>query len=89
MSTFLPLKDFVLLQELPKDESTTSGIIIPETTDQEPPMQGKVIEVGELCKIVQKDDVVMFRRYGFEEIQIDKVSYLVGSENNIFGKLCL
>lgn len=80
-----PLKDFVLIKELKPENITASGIVIPDQVDQEPPTQGTVIETGWDVKEIKKNDVVMFRRYGFEEVQVEKESYLIGKEEHIFA----
>ena len=88
MTRLQPLKNYVLIKEQEKSEITDSGIVIPEGFDMEPPTQGTVVETGSMCDVVKKDDLVMFHRYGFEEIEIDKEKYLIGEEENIFGKIC-
>lgn len=80
-----PLKDFVLIKELKPDEVTSSGIIIPEETDQEPPMQGIIMKIGAEVSVLCEGQKVMFHRYGFDEIEYEKEKLLVGKAEHIFA----
>jgi chaperonin GroES len=91
----LPLGDRVLVSPL-KDDSlkTKSGLIIPETVSKERPEQGKVVAVGEGKFLdngeirplsVKKGDIVLFSKYGPDEIKIDGEVYLIINESNILA----
>ena len=95
-STIIPLGDRVLVKPIPKDEGkkTASGIIIPETVDKEKPEQGKVVAVGEgrmtddgkiIPMRVKKGDVVIFSKYGPDEIKVDGEEYYILSESSILA----
>ena len=82
-----PLRDFVLLKELKPEELSASGIVLPDGLDKER-NQGVIVDKGEECKLpVKIGDKVLFRSYGFDEVEIEKEMYLVGKEENIIGKL--
>lgn len=84
---FIPLQDFVLVQELKGEEITAVGIVIPEDVDKEK-NQGTIIAKGDKCALpVDNGDKVLFRSYGFDEVEIEGNKYLVGKEENIIGKL--
>lgn len=90
-----PLGDRVLVKpDIPGDETSPSGIIIPDTAQKEKPEQGKVIAVGEgkrnekgdvLPMRIKEGDTVMFSKYGFDEINIDDEEYYIVSESNILA----
>ena len=89
-----PLGDRVLVEPMPKEEKTKSGIIIPDTADKERPEQGIVIAVGngrvsddgKLIPLnVKKGQKVIFSKYGPDEIKVDGKEYLILSENNILA----
>jgi len=84
-----PLADRVLIEPISIEEKTSSGIILPETADKEKPEQGKVIEVGPGKKdepmSVKKGDIVLFTKYGPNEIKIDKKEYLIAREEDILA----
>ncbi len=95
-NNIIPLGDRVLVKPMQKDEGkkTASGIIIPETIDKEKPEQGKVISVGEgrlsdsgevIPMNVKEGDVVIFSKYGPEEIKVDGEEYYILSETSILA----
>jgi chaperonin GroES len=87
-----PLRDQVLIEPL-KEEVKRGGIILPDTVTKERPEQGKVIAVGEgryedgkLVKpAVKKGDVVLFTKYGPNQIKIDEKEYLIAEEKDILA----
>lgn len=87
-----PLRDQVLIEPL-KEEVKRGGIILPDTVHKERPEQGKVIAVGEgkivdgvLQKpAVKKGDVVLFTKYGPNQIKIDEKEYLIAKEEDILA----
>jgi chaperonin GroES len=91
-----PLGDRVLIEPMSKEEKTKSGIYLPETIDKERPEQGKVLAVGEgkinndgklIKPSVKKGDVVLFTKYGPNEIKIDGKEYLIAREDDILAIL--
>ncbi|MEK7629500.1 MAG: co-chaperone GroES [Patescibacteria group bacterium] len=90
-----PLADRVLIEPMSKEEKTKSGIYLPDTIDKERPEQGKILEVGpgkiddgEIVKMtVKKGDVVLFTKYGPQEIKVDGKTYLIAREEDILAVL--
>jgi len=86
-----PLADRVLIEPISTEEKTKSGIILPETASQEKPEQGKVVAVGpgrpNKPITVKKGDVVLFTKYGPNEIKIDNKEYLIAKEEDILAIL--
>lgn len=91
-----PLADRVLVRPGNPNEGkiTKSGIIIPETVNKERPEQGEVIAVGEgkttdcgevIPMRVKIGDVVLFSKYGPDEVKIDGVEYYILREDNILA----
>lgn len=89
-----PLGDRVIVKPLGNEETTASGIVLPDTVDKEKPEQGEVIAVGpgkrlesgEIAPMsVKVGDKVVFRKYSPDEIKIDGEEVLVISENDIVG----
>ncbi len=90
----VPLGDRVLLELPTREEKTKAGIIIPETVDQEKPEQGKVIAVGEGRVIddgkvvpmkVKVGDIVLFSKYGHDEITINNIVHYMLREDAILA----
>lgn len=92
---FKPLSNHVFLEPIEEDKTTKSGIVIPDTADKEKPMKGKVLAIGpgkqketggeRLPMSVKVGDVVLFKKYGPDEIEIDGKKYLVGDEDDILA----
>ena len=90
-----PLADRVLVKpESLDEEKTVSGIYIPDTARKEKPERGVVVAVGEgkrtdrgevIPMRVKVGDIVVFSKYGFDEIKIDDVEYYIVTEPNILA----
>ncbi|OHA10183.1 MAG: co-chaperone GroES [Candidatus Sungbacteria bacterium RIFCSPLOWO2_02_FULL_48_13b] len=91
-----PLGDRVLLEPLSdtKEGKLKSGLYLPETASKERPEKGKVIAVGagkiddngKLRPInVKKGDIVLFTKYGPNEVKIDGKEYLIAREEDIIA----
>lgn len=94
----IPLADRVVIepQKEEKGGKTKAGIYLPETVDKERPEQGKVIAVGpgkmrdegkRIPPSVKKGDVVLFTKYGPNEIKVDEKEYLIAREEDILAIL--
>ena len=91
---FKPLSNHVFLEPLEEEKTTKSGIVLPDTAEKEKPIKGKVLAVGpgKLMEngstqpmSVKVGDVVLFKKYGPDEIEIDGKKYLVGDEDDILA----
>ena len=89
-----PLSDHILIEPLKQEEKTKSGILLPETAEKERPEQGKVVAVGpgkmtDEGKLVPMEvkpgDVVLFTKYGPNEVKIDEKDYLIAKEEDILA----
>ncbi len=89
-----PLSNHVFLEVETQETMTKSGIYIPETADKERPIKGKVLatgpgkrnEKGDVIPMsVKAGDVVLFRKYGPDELEVEGKKYLVGSEDDILA----
>ena len=83
-----PLADRVLVQAEAAEETTASGIIIPDTA-KEKPMRGKIIAAGSGTKkqpmTVKAGDNVLYGKYAGTEITVNDVDYLIMRESDIFA----
>ena len=92
-----PLSDRLVVKPSEKEgeKKLASGIIIPETVDKEKPAKGEVVAVGpgkyeEGTRVpmqVKVGDVVLFSKYGYDEVKIDDQEYYILSESGILGIL--
>jgi chaperonin GroES len=92
-----PLGDRVILEPLTEEKKSKGGIILPETVDKERPEKGRVVAVGpgkfdedgekRIPLSVKKGDVVLFTKYGPNEVKIDGKEYLIAREEDILAIL--
>ena len=83
-----PLADRVLVESAEAEETTASGIIIPDTA-KEKPQKGKVIAVGNGKKdeplTVKEGDTVLYGKYAGTEVSYEGKDYLIMRESDIFA----
>ncbi|MDH5474326.1 MAG: co-chaperone GroES [Cyclobacteriaceae bacterium] len=83
-----PLADRVLVEAAAAQETTASGIIIPDTA-KEKPQKGKVVAVGNGKKdeplTVKVGDEVLYGKYAGTEITIEDAEYLMMREADILA----
>ena len=83
-----PLADRVLVEPASAEETTATGIIIPDTA-KEKPMRGTIIAVGEGKKdeplTVKVGDAILYGKYAGTEITVDDKEYLIMRESDIFA----
>jgi chaperonin GroES len=90
-----PLGDRIIVEVLDEEETTVSGIVLPDTA-KEKPQRGKVLAVGpgprdedgEYIKMdIEVDDEVIFSKYGGTEITIGGDEVLILRESDILAKV--
>ena len=91
-----PLGDRVIVQAIEEEETTASGIVLPDTA-KEKPQKGKVVAVGEgawdddgekrIPLDVKVGDTVLYSKYGGTEIKIDGEELLVLRESDVLAKV--
>lgn len=88
-----PLNDKVVVTRIEEEQTTSGGIIIPDTA-KEKPQRGKVIAVGpgkidengkRIPMELKKNDRVLFGKYAGTEITVDGVEHLIMREDDILG----
>ena len=83
-----PLADRVLIQPTPAEETTLSGIIIPDSA-KEKPLKGTVIAAGEGTKdekmILKEGDIVLYGKYAGTEIELEGEKYLIMRQSDVLG----
>ena len=89
-----PLGDRLIVEVLEEEETTVSGIVLPDTA-KEKPQRGKVLAVGpgkyEDGKLVPLDvnvgDEVIYSKYGGTEIKVGTEDYLILRESDVLAKV--
>ena len=92
MTKITPLSDHILIEPL-KEERKKGGIILPETADKERQERGKVVAVGpgrvkdskRVALEVKRGDIILFTKYGPNEIKVDGKEYLIAKEEDILA----
>jgi len=88
-----PLGDRILVKRLEEKETTSGGIIIPDTA-KEKPQQGKVIAVGpgklnddgtRTKPEVSKGDRILISKYAGTEVNIEGDDYIILREDDVLG----
>ncbi len=89
-----PLSNHLFIEAIEEEKTTKSGILLPETAEKEKPIKGKIIAVGagkmnekgeRISMSVKVGDVVLFKKYGPDEIEIEGKKYLVGDEDDVLA----
>jgi chaperonin GroES len=91
-----PLGDRLIVKAVEEDETTASGIVLPDTA-KEKPQKGKVVAVGDgkwddeggkrIPLDVSEGDEVLYSKYGGTEIKIEGEDLLVLRESDVLAKL--
>ena len=90
-----PLGDRVVVQPAGREETTKSGIVIPDTA-KEKPQRGNVVAVGQgrrdddgdrIPMDVAVGDQVLFATYAGTEFKYEDEEYLILSEKDILAKV--
>ncbi|HEY6779599.1 MAG TPA: co-chaperone GroES [Thermoleophilaceae bacterium] len=91
-----PLGDRLIVKAIEEEETTASGIVLPETA-KEKPQRGKVLAVGDgkwdedgekrIPLDVSKGDEVLYSKYGGTEIQVEGDDLLVLRESDVLAKV--
>jgi chaperonin GroES len=89
-----PLGDRVVIEAIAKEESTASGIFLPDTA-KEKPQEGKVVAVGSgvlkdgdrIPLEVKEGDRIIFSKYAGTEVKYEGRELLIMRESDILAVL--
>jgi len=83
---FRPLGERALVKTVEREETTASGIVLPDTA-KEKPLMAEVISVGEFENGVKvsEGDVIVFAKYSGTEIRLDNEDFLILDADDILG----
>ena len=90
-----PLGDRLIVEILDEEETTVSGIVLPDTA-KEKPQRGRILAVGpgardekgEYIKMdVVEGDEVIFSKYGGTEIKLGTDEVLILRESDVLAKV--
>lgn len=90
-----PLGDRIVVEPIEKEETTPSGLVLPETA-KEKPQEGKVVAAGpgrlnddgtRVPMDVKVGDRVLYAKYAGTEFKLDDKKYLILGEKDILATL--
>ena len=90
---FKPLGDRALVKLVEREETTPSGIVLPDTA-REKPQTAEVVSVGEgkvdkdgqrVPLEVSEGDVIVFAKYSGTEINLNGEEYMILDADDILG----
>ena len=87
-----PLEDRIVVKPGEEEETTVSGIVIPDTA-KEKPQEGEVVAVGpgrfeegnRIPMDVKVGDKVIYSKYGGTEVKIEGDEYLILSARDVLA----
>jgi len=91
-----PLGDRLIVRPIEEEETTASGIVLPDTA-KEKPQKGQVVAVGDgkwdedgekrIPLDVAEGDEVLYSKYGGTEVTVEGNELLVLRESDVLAKL--
>ncbi len=90
-----PLGDRLIVETLEEEETTSSGIVLPDTA-KEKPQRGRVLAVGPgprdedgnyVAMELAAGDEIIFSKYGGTEIRLGTDDYLILRESDVLAKV--
>ena len=80
-----PLGERVLIKQTKQEETTKSGIVLPDTASKEKPIIGEVTAIGEAIKEIQLGDKVIYEKYAGTEVKDNDDVYLLLEVKNVLA----
>ena len=92
--TIKPLEDRILVKSIDAEQTTASGLVIPDTA-KEKPQEGEVLAVGpgrfedgqRLPLDIKVGDKVIYSKYGGTEVKYNGEEYLILSSRDVLAVL--
>ena len=94
--TIKPLEDRIVVKALEAEQTTASGLVIPDTA-KEKPQEGKVLAVGpgrfdedgekRIPLDIKVGDKVIYSKYGGTEVKYNGEEYLILSSRDVLAVL--
>ena len=81
---FKPLGKRVLVKRLEEENTTSSGIIIPDNA-KEKPSRGEVVAISKEVEVLENGNEVLFGKYAGNEVSFEGTKYIVLEVEDIFG----
>lgn len=89
-----PIGGNILVKPVKIEKLSASGIVLPDTVDKEKPQKGEVVALGtgritadgkKVAFNVKVGDIVVFKKYSPDEIELEGEEYLIMDEDAILA----
>ncbi|MHC4426271.1 MAG: co-chaperone GroES [Planctomycetota bacterium] len=88
-----PLDDRIVIKQSDAEETTTGGIILPDSAQEKPQIgkvvaagPGKLLDDGKRGRMsVKKKDEVFYAKYIGSDVEIDGEKYVILKESDVLG----
>ena len=88
-----PLEDRIVVRPLEAEQTTASGLVIPDTAKEKPQEgtveavgTGRILENGTKVPMELKvGDKVLYAKYAGNEFKVDEIEYLIVSEKDVLA----
>lgn len=81
---FKPLGNRVLVKQKDEQNTTSSGIIIPDATTEKPKI-AEVVAISDSVKQIKVSDIVVFGKFAGSEYKEDGETYLILNSEDVSG----
>lgn len=80
-----PLNNYVVLKKEVQEKTTASGILLTDTSKQQPSI-ACVVSVGSKCEIqIKENDKVVYKEYSGTNIKLEDIEYILVEEADILA----
>ena len=89
-----PIGGNILVKAISVATKSASGIVLPDSMNKEKPQRGEVVALGsgkimpngnKIAFSVKAGDVVLFKKYSPDEVEVDGETYLIMDEDAILA----
>ena len=89
-----PIGGNILVKPLTAERTLASGIVLPETMNKEKPQKGEIVALGagrvdlsvkRIPFSVKVGDIVVFKKYSPDELELEGEDYLIMDEDSILA----
>ena len=93
MASLHPTGNRLIVKAVPKEKTTASGIVLPDTSEEKP-QEGEVIAVGpgkmtddgKLIPVqVERGHRVLFKKYAPDEVEVGGEKFLILDEGDVLA----
>ncbi len=78
----------IIVRPVKEEEKTASGIILPESANDEKTNMGEIVALGKLSdpyKDLKEGDKVLFSEFGYDKVEYEGEEYFVMPDNKILA----